>query len=140
VPAARALPGHRDRVLREVDAVGLEAALLRQVEEAPGAAAEVQQTPPATVVEQRREGVEDELVAPSALGAVVPGEEVRVVLLVQPAEALGPDPRVAVEQAAARAADHVVAALAPLWSMGDEQRLDAPHAAQVAADRVLDLA
>ena len=82
------------------------------------------------------------LVAADPLARVLAGEELRVAPgAVEVAEPLGPDAGMPVEQAAGRAADHVVVParhLAPVV-VGVQQRLHAPVTAQHAADGDLDL-
>ena len=113
----------------------VEAALVRGLHERAVPAPEVEQPPPAAVVEQRREGVEHQLVAAAARLGVVAGEELVVALGVEVAEPVRADPRMAVQEPAARAADDVVVAPPPARV---EQRLHARLAAQRAADDLLD--
>ena len=137
--AAGPLAGPLDRPLRQVDAPGLEAALVGELHEQPRPAAVVEQPPAASVGEQIAEGVHGDGVALLARAGVAAGEEAVVATLVQLAQPLRPDARMPVQEAARRAADHVVAP-APVAPLGRQQRLHLLLAAQRAADHLLDVA
>ena len=137
--AAGPLVGPLDRALRQVDAPGLEAALVGELHEQPRPAAEVEQPPAASVGEQIAEGVHGDGVALLARAGVAAGEETVVATLVQLAQPLRPDARMPVQEAARRAAHHVVAP-APVPPFGRQQRLHLLLAAQRAADHLLDVA
>jgi hypothetical protein len=110
-----------------------------ELEEDAGAAAVVEQPAAAAIREQRAEAVHDHLVPAPALARVAAGEEAVVATLVELAEPLGPDPRMAVQEPAIRAAHHVVAP-APVAPLRREQRLHPLLPAERAADDLLDVA
>ena len=136
VAAAGASVRRLDRIRRQVDAVRVEAALVGELEEESGAAAVVEQPPLAARREQRREAVHDPAVAVLAAARVVTGQEPGVVAAaVEVAEPLGPDARIAVQEAAAGAAhDAVAPASRPARR---EERLQLTPAAEPATEQLL---
>ena len=136
-PTTSQLDGRR----REVDAKAVEAPLVGDLEEEPGATTEVEQSAPAALGEHGTEGVHDDPIPTLPVFPIAPGEELAIAPAgIEIAKPRRLDAGVAIEKAAPGTTHDVVVpapALAVVWP---QQGLEPWLAAERAGHWLLDLA